>query len=61
MQRTQTNPRAETVSVLRVVVAKEGGMTSQHELVTNTVNFGRSPDCEVKLEGKNMTMLMTPK
>ena len=42
MQRTQTNPRAaETVPVLRVVVAKEGGMTSQHELVTAVVNFGR--------------------
>ena len=55
MQRTQTNPRSETVPVLRVVVAKEGGMTSQHELVTNVVQFGRSPECEVRLDGKNIS------
>ena len=58
MQRTQTHPRAaETVPVLRVVVAKEGGMTSQHELVTAVVNFGRSPECEVRLEGKNISRI----
>ena len=54
-QRTQTNPRAETVPVLRVVVAKEGGLTNSYELVKEFVRFGRSPDCEVRLEGKNIS------
>lgn len=55
MQRTQTAARAETVPVLRVVVAKEGGQTGTFELTKNVVRFGRSPECDVRLEGKNIS------
>lgn len=55
VQRAASQNRPSTVSVVRIVVAKEGGQTAQYEIAKDLVHFGRSPDCEVRLEAKNIS------